>query len=153
MYSMFQDTPEVECFIYNIGLVTSGDFENHLTLLDQVLLRLEEWFSPVIPWSVYGLFSLLTTMGYYSPLQPSNHSHKKSRQLAESSVLRRLMRIHSTKPKYLYLKMLYSDTQIIVSFLEIYSDAKILPNWCPYYIEKSVNSLFIKELNTNLTFL
>ena len=42
MHPLFQDMSEVECFIDDIGLFTSGDFENHLTLLHQVPCMLEE---------------------------------------------------------------------------------------------------------------
>ena len=42
MHPIFQDMPEVEYFIDDIGLVTSDDFENLLTLLHHVLLRLKE---------------------------------------------------------------------------------------------------------------
>ena len=42
MHPLFQDMPEVECFIDDIGLFSSTTFENHSSLLNYVLLRLEE---------------------------------------------------------------------------------------------------------------
>ena len=42
MHPLFQDMQEVECFIDDIGLFSSDNFEHYLSLLSQVLLRLEE---------------------------------------------------------------------------------------------------------------
>ena len=42
MHPLFQDIPEVECFIDDKGLFSSDSFDHHLSILSQVLLRLEE---------------------------------------------------------------------------------------------------------------
>ena len=42
MHPLFQDMPEVECFIDDIGVFTNHDFEHHLSITQQVLLRLED---------------------------------------------------------------------------------------------------------------
>ena len=42
MHPLFQDIPEIECFIDDIGVFTPGSFDDHLHILHQVLLRLEE---------------------------------------------------------------------------------------------------------------
>ena len=70
MHPLFQDMPEVEYFIDDIGLFSTSNFENHLSLLSQFLLRLEESGSTVNPlkyiWGVEStdyLGFLLTTEG------------------------------------------------------------------------------------------
>ena len=70
MHLLFQDMPEVECFIDDIGLFSSETFEHHLSLLSHVLLRLEESGYTVNPlkyaWGVQStnyLGFLLTTDG------------------------------------------------------------------------------------------
>ena len=73
MHPLFQDMPEVECFIDDIGLFSSNTFEHHLSLLSQVLLRMEESGFTVNPlkcaWCVQSteyLGFLLTTDGIKS---------------------------------------------------------------------------------------
>ena len=70
MYPLFQDMPEVECFIDDIWLFTANTFEHHLSILSQVLLRLEGSDFTVSPLkcaytvqSTYYLGFLLTTEG------------------------------------------------------------------------------------------
>ena len=41
MHPLFQDIPEVECFIDDKGVFTNTTFDQHLIVLHQVLLRLE----------------------------------------------------------------------------------------------------------------
>ena len=40
MHPLFSDLPNVECFIDDIGIFTLHSFDDHLTQLHQVLLRL-----------------------------------------------------------------------------------------------------------------
>ncbi len=70
MHPLFQDMPEVECFIDDIGIFTTGSFEHHLNIVSQVLLRLEESGFTVNPikcaWAVTStdyLGFLLTPQG------------------------------------------------------------------------------------------
>ena len=49
MHPLFQDIQEVECFIDDIGLFSSDNFEHHLSLLSQVLFMLEESVLAVNP--------------------------------------------------------------------------------------------------------
>ena len=42
MHPLFQDIPQVECFIDDIGIFTDLSFDHHLSILSQVLLRLEQ---------------------------------------------------------------------------------------------------------------
>lgn len=42
MHPLFQDMPDMECFIDDIGIFTSGSLEHQSEILSQVLLRLEE---------------------------------------------------------------------------------------------------------------
>ena len=41
IHPLFQDIPEVECFIDDIGVFTNSTFEQHLIVLHQVLFRLK----------------------------------------------------------------------------------------------------------------
>ena len=70
MHPLFQDIPQVECFIDDIGIFTNHFFDRHLTVLHQVLLRLEQSGFTVNPlkcaWAVQStdyLGFLLTTEG------------------------------------------------------------------------------------------
>ena len=67
---LFQDIPQVECFIDDIGIFTNFSFDHHLTILHQVLLRLKQSGFTVNPlkcaWAVQStdyLSFLLTTEG------------------------------------------------------------------------------------------
>ena len=88
MHPLFQDIPPVECFIDDIGVFTNSNFDHHLSIVKQVLLRLVENSFTINPlkcaWAVQStdyLGSLLTTDGI-KPLP------KKLRQLVEFLVLR-----------------------------------------------------------------
>ena len=70
MHPLFQDIPAVECLIDGIGVITSGPFDDHLNILSQVILRLEESGFTINPlkfaWAVKEtdyLGFLLTTNG------------------------------------------------------------------------------------------
>ena len=70
MHPLFQDIPQVECFIDDIGIFTNSTFTQHLKIVHQVLLRLEESGFIVNPlkcaWAVQStdyLGFLLTTEG------------------------------------------------------------------------------------------
>ena len=70
LHPLFQDMSEVECFIADIGIFTSGYIEHHLNILYQLLLRLEESGFTANPlkcaWAVTStdyLGFLLTTQG------------------------------------------------------------------------------------------
>ena len=65
MYPLFQDIPQVECFIDDIGIFTNSSFTQHLTIVHRVLLRLEESGFTVRPLNVHGLFKPLITKGFY----------------------------------------------------------------------------------------
>ena len=41
MHPLFSDLPNVECFIYDIGIFSLGSYPDHLSQIRQVLLRLE----------------------------------------------------------------------------------------------------------------
>ena len=90
MHPLFQDMPEVEYFIDDIGLFSSDSFDHHLSLLSQVCLRLEERGFTINPlkcaWCVQStdfLGFVLTTDGI-KPLP------EKLRQLVELTALRPL---------------------------------------------------------------
>ena len=90
MHPLFQDIPEVECFIDDIGVFTNKIFDHHLSIVKQVLLRLEESGFTINPlkcdWAVTStdyLGFLLTTNGI-KPLP------QKLRQLVEFLPLRLL---------------------------------------------------------------
>ena len=42
VFNTFKDIPEVECFIDDIGIFTNNSLDHYLTIVHQVLLRLEE---------------------------------------------------------------------------------------------------------------
>ena len=42
MKPLLQDIPVVECFIDDIGVFTNSSFDNHLSIVKQILLMLEE---------------------------------------------------------------------------------------------------------------
>ena len=70
MHPLFQDIPQVECFIDDIGIFINSSFHQHLSIVKQVLLRLEESGFTVNPikcaWAVQAtdnLGFLLTTEG------------------------------------------------------------------------------------------
>ena len=42
MHPLFQDIPQVKCLIDDIGIFTNSSFHQHLSIVHQVLLRLEE---------------------------------------------------------------------------------------------------------------
>jgi len=70
MHPLFQDIPEVDVFIDDIGIFTSSSFHNHLTVVSEVLLRLESSGFTVNPskcaWAVSStdyLGFMLTTKG------------------------------------------------------------------------------------------
>ena len=70
MHPLFQDIPQVECFIDDIGIFPNHFFDRHLTVLHQVLLRLEQSGFTVNPlkcaWAIQStdyLGFLLTTDG------------------------------------------------------------------------------------------
>ena len=42
LHPLFQDIPQVECFIDDICIFNNYSFDHHLTILHQVLLRLEQ---------------------------------------------------------------------------------------------------------------
>ena len=74
MHPLFQGMPEVEFFIDDIGLFTANTFERHLSILSQVLLRLEESGFAVNPlkcvWAVQSTeyLGFLDTMEGIKPL-------------------------------------------------------------------------------------
>ena len=70
MHPLFQDIPQVECFIDDIGIFPNSSFNHHLAILHHVLLRLEESGFTINPlkcaWVVQAtnyLVVLLTTEG------------------------------------------------------------------------------------------
>ena len=95
MYPLFQDMPQVECFIDNIGIFTNDTFAHQLIITHQVLLRMEESGFTINPlkcaWAVKStdyLGFLFTTDGI-KPLpkkieaicriaRPTAHTHVRS---------------------------------------------------------------------------
>ena len=74
MHPLFQDIPSVECFIDDIAIFTNSTFDQHLSIVQQVLLRLKESGFTINPlkcaWTVQSTDYLgfpLTTDGIKPP--------------------------------------------------------------------------------------
>ena len=64
MYPLFQDIPQVDVFIDDIGIFTNSSFEHHLSVLHQVLLRLDQYVFTANPLKCAWANTQTTCLGF-----------------------------------------------------------------------------------------
>ena len=90
MHPSFQDIPSVECSIDDIGVFTNSDFDHHLSIVKQVLLRLEESGFTINPLKCDWAVQSTNYLCFFLMADGINLSLKKLRQLVGFFVLRHL---------------------------------------------------------------
>ena len=90
MHPLFQDIPSVECFIDDIGVFTNSDFDRHLSIVKQVLLRLEESGFAINPLKCDWAVQSTNYLGFLLTIDGIKPLPQKLRQLVRFLVLRHL---------------------------------------------------------------
>ena len=72
MHPLFQDLPSVKCFIDDIGVFTNSTFYHHLSIVKQVLLRLEDSGFTInpLPTTPTHVHSFVGLINYYKDMWP-----------------------------------------------------------------------------------